>query len=60
MDMNKQCHYVNTRSLPKSNVLYGSNTMSNELKSLHKCSDIMLNEQRSSHLFGQIRVKKLV
>ena len=49
MNMDRRCHYANTRLLPKNNALYGSSTMSNELELLHLCLDVMLNGQ-SPHI----------
>ena len=58
--MDRQSHCVNARSLPRSNALYSSSTVSNELEPLHRRPDVVLNEQGSPHLFGRVWVKKLV
>ena len=50
---------ANARSLPGSNALYGSSTVSNELEPLHRRPDVVLNEQGFPHLTGRMWVKKL-
>lgn len=47
------------RSLPGSNALYRSSTVSNEQGPLHRRPDVVLNEQGFSHFSGRMWVKKL-
>ena len=44
MNMDKQSHHVHARELPRSNVLHGLSIVSNELKLLHQCLDVVLNK----------------
>jgi len=51
---------VNARSLPGSNALYSSSTVSNEQGPLHRRLDVVKNKQGFPHLRKRVRVKKLV
>ncbi|KAL5157576.1 Craniofacial development protein 2 [Glycine soja] len=51
---------VNARSLPGSNALYGSSTVSKEQGSLHCRSDVVKSKQGFPHFRERVWVKKLV
>ena len=51
---------MNVRSLPGSNTLYSSSTVSNEQGPLHRRLDVVKNKQGFPHLRERVRVKKLV
>ena len=51
---------MNARSLPGSNTLYGSSTVSNKQGPLHHRLDVVKNKQGFPHLRERVRVKKLV
>ena len=51
---------MNARSLPGSNALYSSSTVSNEQGALHRCLDVVKNKQVFPHLRERVRIKKLV
>ena len=59
-DMDQIRNSVNARSLPGSNALYGSSTVSNEQGPLHRRLDVVKNKQGFPHLRERVRVKKLV
>jgi len=56
-DMDQIRNSVNTRSLPRSNTLYSSSTVSNEQGPLHRRLDVVKNKQGFLHLREQVRVK---
>ena len=60
MNMDQRFKRVNARSLPESNALYGSSTVSNEQEPLHQHPDVVKNMQGFSHFNGRVWVKKLV
>ncbi|KAL5191016.1 Craniofacial development protein 2 [Glycine soja] len=51
---------VNARSLPGSNALYGSSTVSKEQGSLHRRPDVVKSKQGFPHFRERVWVKKLV
>ncbi|KAL5146296.1 Craniofacial development protein 2 [Glycine soja] len=51
---------VNARSLPGSNALYGSSTVSKEQGPLHRRPDVVKSKQGFSHFRERVWVKKLV
>jgi len=59
-DMDQIRNSVNARSLPRSNAMYGSSTLSNEQGSLHRRLDVVKNKQGFPHLRERVQVKKLV
>ena len=59
-DMDQIRNSVNARSLPGSNALYSSSTVSNEQGPLHRRLDVVKNKQGFPHLRERVRVKKLV
>jgi len=59
-DMDQIRNSVNARSLPGSNALYSSSTVTNEQGPLHRRLDVVKNKQGFPHLHERVRVKKLV
>ncbi|KAH1261328.1 Craniofacial development protein 2 [Glycine max] len=51
---------VNARSLPGSNALYGSSTVSKEQEPLHRRPDVVKSKQGFPHFRERVWVKKLV
>ncbi|KAH1229280.1 Craniofacial development protein 2 [Glycine max] len=51
---------VNARSLPESNALYGSSTVSKEQGPLHRRPDVVKSKQGFPHFRERVWVKKLV
>ena len=51
---------VNARSLPGSNALYGSSTVSKEQGPLHRRPDVVKSKQGFPHFRERVWVKKLV
>ncbi|XP_020233683.1 craniofacial development protein 2-like [Cajanus cajan] len=58
--MDQRCYVDIARSLPGSNALYGSSTVSNVQGPLHRRPDVVLNRQGFPHTSERVRVKKLV
>ena len=58
-DMDQIRNSVNATSLPGSNTVYSSSTVSNEQGPLHRL-DVVKNKQGFPHLCERVRVKKLV
>ena len=59
-DMDQLRNNVNARSLPGSNALYGSSTVSKEQGPLHRRPDVVKSKQGFPHFRERVRVKKLV
>ena len=59
-DIDQIRNSVDARSLPASNVLYGSSTVSNEQGLLHRRLDVVKNKQGFPHFRERVWVKKLV
>jgi len=59
-DMAQIRNSVNTKSLPESNALYSSSTVSDEQRPLHRRLDVVKNKQGFPHLRERVPVKKLV
>ena len=57
--MNQRHYCAKARSLPGSNAPYGSSTVSKQ-EPLHRCPDVVLNEQGFSRFRERTRVNKLV
>ncbi len=58
--MDQRWNIVNARSLPGSNALYCSSTVSSELEPLHRRPDAVKNKQGFPHFCERVWVKKLV
>ncbi|KAH1202974.1 LINE-1 retrotransposable element ORF2 protein [Glycine max] len=59
-DMDQLRNNVNARSLPGSNALYGSSTVSKEQEPLHRRPDVVKSKQGFPHFRERVWVKKLV
>ncbi|KAH1196522.1 Glutathione hydrolase 1 [Glycine max] len=59
-DMDQLRNNVNARSLPGSNALYGSSTVSKEQGPLHRRPDVVKSKQGFPHFRERVWVKKLV
>ncbi|KAL5127658.1 putative ADP-ribosylation factor GTPase-activating protein AGD14 [Glycine soja] len=59
-DMDQVRNNVNARSLPGSNTLYGSSTVSKEQGPLHRRPDVVKSKQGFPHFRERVWVKKLV